>query len=96
MSVPIRGRFVVNSVGLIRRLAALGQGIVMMPEEIVTHELANGELVRVLPEWSGAPVTVYAVTETRLLPAKTQHFIDFLRGRLSMSVRATYLPDTVA
>jgi len=27
-------------------------------------------------------VTVYAVTETRLLPARTQRFIEFLRDRL--------------
>lgn len=37
---------------------------------------------------SGCPVktgnmTIYAVTETRLLPAKTQRFIEFLRDRLS-------------
>lgn len=82
ISVAVGGRFMVNSVGLIRRLAALDQGIVLMPEEIVANELGNGQLCRVMPQWKGAPMTVYAVTETRLLPAKTQLFIDFLRARL--------------
>ena len=28
------------------------------------------------------PIPVYAITETRLLPAKTQRFIEFLRESL--------------
>ena len=82
LSVATRGRFMVNSVGLLRRLATLDQGIVLMHDEIIVDELRNGQLRRVLPEWRGKPVTVYAVTETRLLPAKTQRFIEFLRARL--------------
>ena len=39
-------------------------------------------LVRVLPDWSLAPVQVHAITETRLLPARTRLFIDFPRARL--------------
>jgi hypothetical protein len=35
-----------------------------------------------MPDWHGAPVPVCALTETRLLPAKTQRFIEFLRERL--------------
>jgi len=73
----------VNSVGMLRRLATLDQGIVLMNEEIIADELRNGQLCRVMPEWQGKPVTVYAVTETRLLPAKTQRFIEFLRARLA-------------
>lgn len=82
LSVGVGGRFMVNSVGMLRRLATLDQGIVLMNEEIVADELRNGQLRRVMPEWQGKPVTVYAVTETRLLPAKTQRFIEFLRARL--------------
>ncbi|MFZ4965505.1 LysR family transcriptional regulator [Pseudomonas gingeri] len=81
-SVAAAGRYRVNSVGMLRRLAALGQGIVLMPEEVVADELDKALLCRVLPEWQGNPMTVYAMTETRLLPAKTQRFIEFLRERL--------------
>jgi len=83
VSVSVGGRFQLNSVGLIRRLATLDQGIVLMPAEIVADELESGRLRRIMPNWQGLPMPVYAITETRLLPAKTQRFIEFLRERLS-------------
>lgn len=81
-AVPVSGRFKLNSVGLIRRLATLDQGIILLPEEVVADELISGKLCRIMPGWHGTPQAVYAITETRLLPAKTQRFIEFLRERL--------------
>lgn len=80
--VQVGGRFTMNSVGMIRRLATLHQGVMFAPEQVVADDLVAGRLVQVLPGWVGAAVPVYALTETRLLPAKTQKFLDFLRGRL--------------
>ncbi|MHA7682613.1 LysR family transcriptional regulator [Cupriavidus sp. PET2-C1] len=82
VTVSVGGRFMLNSVGMSRRLATLDMGIVLMPEEVVADELASGKLRRIMPEWHGTPMPVYAMTETRLLPAKTQRFIEFLRERL--------------
>lgn len=81
-TVAVGGRFIANSVGMMRRLATLDMGLILMPEEVVADELASGKLRRVMPEWHGMPMPVYAITETRLLPAKTQRFIDFLQERL--------------
>ncbi|MBN3786142.1 LysR family transcriptional regulator [Burkholderia sp. Ac-20353] len=81
-TVPVGGRFALNSVGMIRRLSTLDMGIILIPEEIISDELASGALRRVMPAWHGTPLPVYAITETRLLPAKTQRFIEFLRERL--------------
>lgn len=83
VEVSVGGRFQLNSVGLIRRLATLDQGIALMPAEIVAEDVIQERLRRVLPEWEGPATPVYAMTETRLLPAKTQRFIEFLRERLS-------------
>lgn len=82
VEVAVGGRFQLNSVGLIRRLATLEQGIALLPAEIVAEDVAQGRLRRVLPDWEGPATPVYAMTETRLLPAKTQRFIEFLRDRL--------------
>ncbi|MBN3751541.1 LysR family transcriptional regulator [Paraburkholderia sp. Tr-20389] len=84
-TVPVGGRFALNSVAMIRRLATLDMGIVLMPEEVVAGDLASGALRRIMPRWHGTAVPIYAITETRLLPAKTQRFIEFLQERLTGS-----------
>ncbi len=81
-TVLVGGRFALNNVGMIRKLSTLDMGILLLPEEIVADEVASGKLRRVMPAWNGTPMPVYAITETRLLPAKTQRFIEFLRERL--------------
>lgn len=81
--VGIGRRFTVNSVGMYRSLAVLDQGIVLLAEGVVADDLANGRLRRILPGWHGRPIPVYALTETRLLPAKTLRFIEFLQERLA-------------
>ena len=82
VEVAVGGRFTLNSVGMIRRLATLDLGIALHAEAIVADDLAAGRLRRVLPKWQASPISVYAITETRLLPAKTQRFIEFLGERL--------------
>lgn len=82
MNIVVNGRFQANSVGLIKRLATFDQGIAVLPAKIVLEDLAHKRLRRILPEWEGPPTPVYAMTETRLLPAKTRRFIEFLRERL--------------
>ena len=68
---------------MIKQLAMLNMGLVLMPEEMVSQELLQGLLQRVLPNWQGTPVPIYAITETRLLPAKTRCFIQFMQEKLS-------------
>lgn len=82
VEVDVGGRFELNSVGMLGRLASLDLGIALLPEGIAEQDLVNGTLRKVLPKWHASPVSVYALTETRLLPAKIQRFIEFLRDRL--------------
>lgn len=82
LDVAVGGRFLLNSVSMIQRLATLGMGIAVLATDIVGDDVAQGRLRRVLPQWQSTPIPVYAMTETRLLPAKTQRFIDFLREHL--------------
>jgi DNA-binding transcriptional LysR family regulator len=81
-AIAVGGRFVLNSVGMIRRMATLDLGIAVLAEEIVADDVAAGLLRRVMHAWQAPSVPVYAITETRLLPAKTQRFIEFLREQL--------------
>lgn len=83
VGIECSGKFKVNNVGMMKRLAALDQGIIFIPESAIYEELANKLLVPILPEWVGKPLSVYALTETRLLPAKVRLFINFLQDSLS-------------
>lgn len=82
--VVVGGRFLLNSVSMIQRLATRDMGIAVLARDIVADDVAAGRLRRVLPDWQATPIPVYALTETRLLPAKIQRFIDFLREHLGM------------
>lgn len=77
------GKFSVNSMGMLRTLALHDQGIAALPEAMVKEDVAAGTLTRVLPGWELTPVQAYAVTETRLVPAKTRCFIEYLRDALN-------------
>lgn len=83
ISPRVSGRFQMNSIGMMRRFASMGAGIAILPDKIVREDVADNKLIRVLPDWKGEVVTIYALTETRLLPAKTQVFIEFMRERLN-------------
>ena len=82
VDVEVSGRFTLNSVGMMSALAVSHQGIALLPEKIAADDLASGRLQRVMPDWEGSAVSIYAVTETRLIPAKTQRFIDYLTSKL--------------
>lgn len=79
IEVAVGGRFALNSIGMTRRLATSDMGIAFLTEQIAMEDVAQGRLRRVLPDWQGTSISVHAITETRLLPAKTQRFIEFLR-----------------
>jgi DNA-binding transcriptional LysR family regulator len=83
VNVMIASRFRMNSVGLSRALAVSGVGIAVLDTDLAREDVASGRLRRVLPKWSLAPVPVHAITDTRLLPARTRLFIDFTKARLS-------------
>lgn len=82
VSIKPSGRFQMNSIGMMRRLAAMGMGVAMLPELIVEEDIKRNALIRVLAPFEADAVTVYALTETRLLPAKVQVFIEFIREHL--------------
>lgn len=65
---------------MMKRLAALGQGIILIPESAIEDELRTKAFVPILPQWFANAVQVYAITETKLLPAKVRVFIDFLKA----------------
>jgi DNA-binding transcriptional LysR family regulator len=85
---PVKFRPVMRSENeIMLRLAALeGMGLVFLPEWMTQHDIAMGELERVLPEQVKFSTTLHAVYPSRkYLSAKVRTFIDFLTSRKSFS-----------
>lgn len=81
-SVAISGTFVANNIGMLRQLALHHQGIFLATPSMITADLAQGDLLRILPDWEPSPVQVYALTTTRLLSTKVRTLLDYLVERL--------------
>lgn len=82
VTVAVTGAFAVNNMAMVLRLAELGLGIAAIHEFMAAGAVAQGRLVRVLPDWAFPTTPIYAFTATRLLPAKTRVFVDFLTAAL--------------
>lgn len=82
--VQVSGRFAVNNMTMVRRLAKSGFGIAALSENSVRHNENRGLLTRVLPGWALPPVQISALTASRHLPAKTRAFVDFLSQKMSV------------
>ncbi|WP_323012061.1 LysR family transcriptional regulator [Castellaniella sp.] len=77
--VRVRGRIAVNQVLMLRQLIRAGAGIGQLP----IHGMEGSALVRVLPEWVFEPKHLVALFPSRMMPARTRVFLDFLAQRLS-------------
>jgi DNA-binding transcriptional LysR family regulator len=72
-----------NSMTLLKQCVLQDIGIALLWDTMMHEEIASGHAMRVLPDWHSPDVPVYALTETRLLPAKTRVFLDYLMGKLN-------------
>lgn len=82
LRIEVEGRFVAGSVSMVRELVLRGAGIGAIDELIVREDVAQGRLVRVLPDWSMAPAPVHLLTVSRFAPARVKVFGDLLAARL--------------
>lgn len=84
-SLDISGPLAVSNLPMLVDMAVAGVGIAQVADVCVARELAEGRLVRVLPDWVGSSVPVFAVfAPIRPLPQRISTFLDFLSDRLSL------------
>ena len=78
-SIDINGPFLSNSALALRKAALAGAGIAMLPDYCVRDDLADGSLVRVLPQFRLAQRPILVVRpRTKYLTEKDRLFVDFL------------------
>jgi DNA-binding transcriptional LysR family regulator len=79
--VAITPKFQTNSGFTAKQLVAEGSVIGLLPDYAVTEELANGSLVRILPEWHHRPGEISAIYVSRKqMPPRLRCFLDFLKN----------------
>jgi DNA-binding transcriptional LysR family regulator len=78
ITVPINGRFLVDTGEALLPLALAGFGIMLQPVELVADALACGQLVALLPRYQppGRPFHLLYPADRRMTP-KLRSFIDF-------------------
>lgn len=78
-TVPVSGPIEVNSPMAVRAAALAGLGFAIMPDFIVTEDIAAGRLFCILDEYMPDGGGIFAVyPHRRYLPAKIRVFVDFL------------------
>ena len=79
VSVPHQPRLITTDMVALRSAALAGLGVVKLPMIMIHEQIANGTLVKVLPEWSPAEDAIHAVFPSRrgMLPA-VRALIDHL------------------
>ncbi|HLU03327.1 MAG TPA: LysR family transcriptional regulator [Advenella sp.] len=90
--VALNPRHVTNS-GIVQlELARLGEGIALLDDYTVANDIAQGRLVRLLPDFrvtnSSFEDGIYAtILDTPMIPAKIRVFLDFVAAEVSGSER---------
>ena len=86
VAVQVRSRYRANHPEAVADAALAGLGIALLPLIFVEREIADGRLVRLLPDWSPrtefGDVIAAAMLPDRVRFAKNQALLRFLRARL--------------
>jgi DNA-binding transcriptional LysR family regulator len=77
--IRLRGRVAIGDPTVHRRLCLDGAGIAILPNWLIKDEVNEKTLVRVLPDWTPAPIELYVLYPTRLsMTPKLHAFMTFM------------------
>ncbi|MBY5321049.1 MULTISPECIES: LysR family transcriptional regulator [Rhizobium] len=83
-SVKVSGNVVSNSAEMLRFLTLTGRGIFLAPSFVVFDDIAEGRLVKIMPDYRPVEFNINAVYPNRShLPTKVRLFIDLLAERFA-------------
>jgi LysR family transcriptional regulator AphB len=78
--LSIKPRVLVDDFLILKQMIIEDLGVAIIPDYMCEHEVANGELVQVLPNWGMSDVDVYALyPKNRLNLPKVKAFVDFIQ-----------------
>ncbi|ANL45939.1 LysR family transcriptional regulator protein [Rhizobium phaseoli] len=83
-SVKIGGNVVSNNAEMLRFLTLNGRGLFLAPSFVVFDDIAEGRLIKIMPDYRPVEFTINAVYPNRShLPTKVRLFIDLLAERFA-------------
>lgn len=95
--VRIEPRAVVPDPLINHQLALAGAGVALLSQRFVNEDVAQGRLVRLLPDWETEPIELHAYHASRLNSSpKVRAFLQFLRERLAWKAAALEEPRGAA
>lgn len=75
---PLPGRVIADDYESIKAFLRLGMGIGVMPDYMAQADVASGQLIRVLPEWSWASLPLrFVYPAQRFVAPPLQRFIEY-------------------
>ncbi|NNU79179.1 LysR family transcriptional regulator [Halovulum dunhuangense] len=81
ISVQVTGNFEANSADAVYHAALAGMGIARLSTYLVGDDIAEGRLLRLLPDYVQTGSSIYAIyPERRNLAPKLRSFLDYLTG----------------
>ncbi|WP_277222892.1 LysR family transcriptional regulator [Pseudomonas indica] len=91
--LQVKGRMIVNDSEILVRTALDGLGIAYMINGYLEHLMAQGRLIRLLPDWSPAlPALHLYYPDRRRVPGKLRALIDFLRNEREKASEVNWQP----
>ncbi|CAN7507050.1 LysR family transcriptional regulator [Pseudoduganella sp. LjRoot289] len=90
--VPIVSKMISNNVEVLHQAGLAGMGIMLRTSYTLQDDLAQGRLVRLLPDYCTGTVSVFlAYPSRKLLSAKLRAFVDFMTARFPHPERDPWL-----
>ena len=84
VEVRIDGDRDADDAAIVHQWAVAGAGLLYKSELDVIHDLANGTLMRLLPQWQGEHYPLNAILpNNRFIPARVRALVDFLSARFA-------------
>jgi DNA-binding transcriptional LysR family regulator len=77
--VKVSGMASANSVGMTAKLSKEGVGIAVLPDFLATHPGFGDGLTSLLDDWQAVPAHVFAVTPSKMQPARVQKLVSFIK-----------------
>lgn len=96
LEVPIHGKGIFSTAIALEKCALAGMGIALLPDWLVSHEIRQGNLIDLFPQFDASAAdfntAVWMVYSSRtFVPQKVKAFTEFLRARLTTALQAAPL-----